>query len=677
MTSHRNRVHEVLQSPGQPLDTDTRSTMAARFGQDFGDVRVHTDAAAAASAKALGARAYTVGRHIAFNADSYAPGTPTGKRLLAHELTHVVQQRSAQPRHDLAVSRPDDPAEVEARAVAGQTAAGGSASPMAQVADVMVHRAGPDDQDGGAADDTGQPKDAGLPGGVRPLDTGPSAGIQPRDATVTGGTGPRPTAAYDGPVLEQGPIGDVVLALPDWNFLPTKTFTKPVVSKSIGGDLFTTLLVPELGILAQIGGSAGLDAGINASYDGKLRDIRVGMSVPEAEQARERDRAWHPWLPLVDPLGLSLPRARTLDEAARMYPRFRALATIDVAGRVGGTVHLGAELWAKAGVAKLFDIVKIGAGLTAGSAVDAEIRFVDQISIYGADGKYHFRNTEAHALTVVLHFDLDAFFKGSLLGATWEKHWLLKAFDRNWTFGSDLHVDYDSAGAKTVDLSLVESAFNLVDTISALLKAAPGPSELTQANGPGGPGSPTGRPPTGRRRGDPIPMIWHKHPGLYTQPITLSGELYHFIGPEWLAVPPKGLDDVRNTAFNKYRRFAIPIGVDPDGRFYPKIGNVWQRIPSMRGGVKQDQFRKLLKAHGFDWGNDEADHVRDLQWGGLDEYENLWPLDRQHNLDANKILSQLVTYTDSAGNPETVPLSKTPLGLYFEIVGYQGNKGNP
>lgn len=85
-------VHETLRSPGQPLDTATRAFMESRLGHDFGPVRIHQDGAAAESARAVSARAYTVGRDVVFGAGEYRPQTTAGKRLLAHELTHVVQQ---------------------------------------------------------------------------------------------------------------------------------------------------------------------------------------------------------------------------------------------------------------------------------------------------------------------------------------------------------------------------------------------------------------------------------------------------------------------------------------------------------------------------------------------------------------------------------------------------------
>lgn len=91
----RSPVHDVVGSGGgSPLDTETRADMETRFGQDFGDVRVHTDGAAHDSAKSVNAQAYTVGSNIVFQRDKYDPGSDSGKHMLAHELTHVVQQRS-------------------------------------------------------------------------------------------------------------------------------------------------------------------------------------------------------------------------------------------------------------------------------------------------------------------------------------------------------------------------------------------------------------------------------------------------------------------------------------------------------------------------------------------------------------------------------------------------------
>jgi Domain of unknown function (DUF4157) len=90
----RSPVHDVVGTAGEPLEAAVRSDMEARLGADFSDVRVHTDRAAQASADAVQARAYTVGNHLVFQRDAYQPGSDDGVRTIAHELTHVIQQRS-------------------------------------------------------------------------------------------------------------------------------------------------------------------------------------------------------------------------------------------------------------------------------------------------------------------------------------------------------------------------------------------------------------------------------------------------------------------------------------------------------------------------------------------------------------------------------------------------------
>ncbi len=91
----RSPVHDVVGSGGgRPLDPEVREDMEARLGHDFGDVRVHDDSRAHDSAVAVNAHAYTVGSDVVFQRNQYDPGSSTGRLTLAHELTHVVQQRS-------------------------------------------------------------------------------------------------------------------------------------------------------------------------------------------------------------------------------------------------------------------------------------------------------------------------------------------------------------------------------------------------------------------------------------------------------------------------------------------------------------------------------------------------------------------------------------------------------
>ena len=108
-----SQIH-TLRGGGQPLDPATRAFMEPRFGHDFSQVRVHTDARAAETARAVNARAFTLGREVVFEHGQYAPGTDQGKRLLAHELTHVVQQspNHAYHKRDAPETKAEKPAQI-------------------------------------------------------------------------------------------------------------------------------------------------------------------------------------------------------------------------------------------------------------------------------------------------------------------------------------------------------------------------------------------------------------------------------------------------------------------------------------------------------------------------------------------------------------------------------------
>ncbi|MGI5440812.1 DUF4157 domain-containing protein [Streptomyces shenzhenensis] len=135
----RSGVHEVLTSGGgQPLDTDTRTDMEARLGADFSSVRVHTGSPAHESAKEVGAHAYTVGDNVVFQRDSYDPSSHQGRVTLAHELTHVIQQRSGpvdgtEAPGGIRVSDPSDRFEQEASANAERVMSAPAPSPDSPV----------------------------------------------------------------------------------------------------------------------------------------------------------------------------------------------------------------------------------------------------------------------------------------------------------------------------------------------------------------------------------------------------------------------------------------------------------------------------------------------------------------------------------------------------------------
>jgi hypothetical protein len=157
-------VHDVLRSSGQPLDPSARAFLSPRFGRDLSQVRVHRDARAAASAEAVGAQAYTVGRDIVFGEGRYAPESSRGLELLAHELTHVAQQAGAGSGEgrSLDIAPNGGPLEREAdgvaRSIVGQTTA---PSPAGRLSTALQRQ--PEDEPRGA-------KKGGLPmlGGTLP-----------------------------------------------------------------------------------------------------------------------------------------------------------------------------------------------------------------------------------------------------------------------------------------------------------------------------------------------------------------------------------------------------------------------------------------------------------------------------------------------------------------------------
>jgi Domain of unknown function (DUF4157) len=112
-------AQEAISASGLPLDSTTREWMGARFGHDFSRGRVHTEARAAASARALGARAYTVGTALVFDSGQYASDTAEGRRLLAHEFAHLVQQGSSGIDRIQRQPRGDQPASASKRTPPG------------------------------------------------------------------------------------------------------------------------------------------------------------------------------------------------------------------------------------------------------------------------------------------------------------------------------------------------------------------------------------------------------------------------------------------------------------------------------------------------------------------------------------------------------------------------------
>jgi hypothetical protein len=241
-------VHEVLHSHGQPLDKETRAYMEPRLGHDFSQVRVHTDGYASQSARAVNAFAYTVGKDIVFASGQYSPATSSGKRLLAHELTHVVQQGRLAPSQliNLRLTNPTDAVEQEAHNTSVAVVSGDAFRPPTHRGLALARQM-----------DAGVPTDAGASG---PRDAGPIAGVPgPSPAPA-----PTPTPA-PAPPTPTATIGAITFRGTANRIAPTKTATVPVTVANLPAGGSATIDVEGSG---GANGTATVTAGATLTGSG-------------------------------------------------------------------------------------------------------------------------------------------------------------------------------------------------------------------------------------------------------------------------------------------------------------------------------------------------------------------------------------------------------------------------
>jgi hypothetical protein len=165
-------VKSGTQGGGQALDKRTNAEMSAKFGHDFSQIRIHTDSRAGEAAGAMGANAYALGGDIVFGAGKYNPGSRETERLLAHELTHVVQQSQSGMGDWGRASAKGDASELEADSLASQVMMGRSvrvqAAPGAAVARDPVDFGGNEIPPEVLGNSTGVPEGANAVRGLEP-----------------------------------------------------------------------------------------------------------------------------------------------------------------------------------------------------------------------------------------------------------------------------------------------------------------------------------------------------------------------------------------------------------------------------------------------------------------------------------------------------------------------------
>ena len=202
-------IHDVVAAPGRPLDPGARAFMESRFQRGFGDVRVHDDATAASSAAMVGARAYTLGRHVVFGAGQYAPAHDDGRRLLAHELAHIVQQDAGQPALLRKALPFDSKIQIRHRVLKGETQFDVKKGAIAVTVDARWYRA--DDDSGEEEEQQQQPSGPGL--SVEELCEAP-----PYDVEVTQVGWVKDSSYGSCTFAATGPVKAI------WNSLPDDTY---------------------------------------------------------------------------------------------------------------------------------------------------------------------------------------------------------------------------------------------------------------------------------------------------------------------------------------------------------------------------------------------------------------------------------------------------------------------
>lgn len=489
----------------------------------------------------------------------------------------------------------------------------------------------------------------------------------------------QPVHAPAPPQMEAAPKGEI-FALDDVEL--AKGTPKKSISKRLDTAKLLDVPIPQLGVRVGLGAHAGFGLDFKMDYSATLEHVRIGLDDSQVEQLSE--------LLWTNPGAVMRPDARDPFLVAKLS---YLLGDFDGTATLVAPLNIELHAWAKGGfevgatVAGAFEVASLGTGLEATLSSTWTHLFRPRLDLHCRHGRLDFELDMAFDADFALEAELASYVSASLLGFTWDKRWPLASADveKHWATTGNLKAGADLPGRAV--FSIAERAMELADLVRTLMAMAePAAKEDVEPEnktamqaGVGGPdlgaagGSGSGPAlPTGRYRSDPIPMIWYKPPGVYPMSIRLRDGVYWMTEPEWLSVPDEpGLADIRRSANTDGQGgYRVRIGVPVNSKFFPRIGKTWPRVKSgvVRTGTKQSQFRRLLSAQGFSWGSHEADHVRDLQWAGEDDYRNLWPLQRVHNNAANRILDQPISYRTKEGQDRIgVPLDSSDRDLWFRI----------
>ncbi len=612
-TSAPSSVDHVLASPGSPLNAALQQDMEQRFGYDFSRVRVHSNAAAERSARDVMAHAYTVGHNIVFGAGRFAPGTHEGKRLIAHELAHVVQQSGSAGRRATQSTETGVPLSHPSNRHIDQT--------------VSTPGQGLRLQRWSWADIKEKAYDSMI-AGIHKARDGMRNGLKSLAAQHL------PASLY--PVADSIIEGAVTVV-----------------------EVLVTLILAVLGIV--VGFSEGIIGMIKGLFDlgygviKLLTDAITGIFTNFDAAKQDLNAVWEALKNL--PSRLKKLVTDWLDKFGKASSERQSLMISELTGQILAMIATAAASASRAGTA-----AKVAA------AGDTATATGEAAAATGAAGDAAVTTARVKPVLTVIEGG------GGKAGS---------AATRAAAGPGAADVAGNTALKVAPAADPVAPPLRLVPPLpaEAAPAAAPAPAALAPgsstkaaiATGTGvaaatatnlatkpAPKKPACGSPTGLTRGDPIPMTWFKvrADDYYPKRLSIQGHMFDRDDPSNPRTLPHG----------------EPLGV-PE-RFWPRLNKIMQLVPSDRGD-NADRFRAVLTGYGFDWSGLQADHVQDLDWGGPDEFANLWPLSSAANMSAGgrQNNQQRITYCETPDGPQVVnqtllEFKQEPghFGRYFRIA---------
>jgi hypothetical protein len=666
-------VGEVLRSPGQPLDAETRAILEPRFGHDFSRVRVHADAAAAHSARDMNARAYTVGSHIAFGAGHFAPRTPRGQRLLAHELTHVVQQTG---------SSPTGPAGLDhriQRAPAGEEKgdpAEGAASVGERVVDVVL----------------------GTEDGVLAIQTYTATYLYELDQWNI------PEGTYQASVTVRG--RDVVF---DFGEKYTGRLFHFTYRINKGQENPATLLKGQKSVVVDVRPTVPVDPSAKPircllPMDNQIVIPQTTASTPLFKPITKKSKwfigkvplGFLGWIDVNAEAGLSLAGLLSYGWGPGVLRDICLFQVVD-RDHLGGTArfHFGAalspslnakgSLKAVASYVGVVDLISVMGHLDASAVGRLSGALDGRIDLWYDRTKNSWEFEFEALLSGAASLKLDATASAAiemLYKEIWSKKWQLLDADYHigWTggvrIGTDVrpHIQFGNIGVLSEEPKGTQPSGPTLPTATApdpLATEAKVDDEPMLAKAINKNTGPPAVVPGGLTPDDALPIIWYKPLNIYPKDIAIPR-----------AIRPERLDrddgpTVVEYGASRRRTGREYIGVGRDDKTgqtnWPlpvasakSPGKTFQYVEKTAGDTVKDRLRNTfndeLLAAGHTLAGDgyDLDHVHEKQFGGQDATANLWPAESSANRRAGGLHdTQLNAYRQTIGNIA---------GRWFEIV---------